>query len=236
MLRNQLALTEGLKDNQRAITDGFNQLERLTDMRELPGVEAFEDEEKDKDDKAQAPIPKKAEAPIAKFKVEYFDRNLNNKKSQDSLESNGYVNLPSYFFDENVSEISSLIDDVNSDLKIAGEKIHNTALIDYIDGYNLARPKNEKPQSKTLNNIENFNTLSIYSTNSNLLLKYKNQIGSGMFYSSPEELLHRFELLNGSLAAGNNGVLPEFIQIAHRLRDHGIITNNQLNKLLRKII
>ena len=39
MLRNQLALTEGLRDNQRAITQGFNQFERLADMRELPPIE-----------------------------------------------------------------------------------------------------------------------------------------------------------------------------------------------------
>ena len=36
MLENQLALTEGIKANQRAITQGFNQLERLADMKELP--------------------------------------------------------------------------------------------------------------------------------------------------------------------------------------------------------
>ena len=41
MLRNQLALTEGLRDNQKAITQGFNQLERLADMKELPGEEAI---------------------------------------------------------------------------------------------------------------------------------------------------------------------------------------------------
>ena len=57
-----------------------------------------------------------------------------------------------------------------------------------------------------------------------------------MFYNNPQELLKRFELLGGSLAAGNNGVLPEYIQIAHRLRDLGIIKNKQLNSLLRKII
>ena len=57
-----------------------------------------------------------------------------------------------------------------------------------------------------------------------------------MFYfSNPEELLHRLELLGGSLAAGNNGLLPEYIQIAHRLRDLGVVTNNQLNKLLKSI-
>ena len=241
MLRHQLALTEGLRDNQRTITQGFSQFERLADMRELPGVEAIEDEE----DKAQAaiakevkaPITKEVKAPIAKFDVEYFDRNLNNKESQDLLESNGYNHLPSYYFDKNVSEISSLINSVNSDLENAAKDIHNTALIEYIDGYSLSKPKSENPRSKTINNLNIFNTLSIYTTNLNLLLKYKNQSGSGIFYfSNPEELLKRFELLNGSLAAGNNGVLPEYIQIAHRLRDLGIITNNQLNTLLRKSI
>ena len=47
MLNNQLALTEGLRANQRAITQGFSQLERLADMRELPGAEAIEDEDED---------------------------------------------------------------------------------------------------------------------------------------------------------------------------------------------
>ena len=64
-------------------------------------------------------------------------------------------------------------------------------------------------------------------------LEYK--VGQGLYFS-PQELLKRFELLGGSLAAGNNGVLPEYIQIAHRLRDLGFIKNNQLNSLLRKII
>ena len=39
MLRNQLALTEGLKVNQRTITQGFEQFERLADMKELPQEE-----------------------------------------------------------------------------------------------------------------------------------------------------------------------------------------------------
>ena len=69
------------------------------------------------------------------------------------------------------------------------------------------------------------------------------QVGQGIwgaspiyFYNSPQELLKRLELLGGSLAAGNNGVLSEYIQIAHRLRDLGVVTNNQLNALLRKYI
>ena len=189
-----------------------------------------------KEDKSPLVIEKKDKPPIAKFNVEEFNRYLNNKESQDILESNGYTNLPSYYFDKNVSEISSLINDVNSDLEIFVKDIHNTAIISPEGGYNIARPKSENPRPKTINNIKKFNTLSIYSTNLNLLFKYKEKSGSGIFYNNPQELLKRFELLGGSLAAGNNGVLPEYIQIAHRLRDLGFIKNKQLNALMRKII
>ena len=64
---------------------------------------------------------------------------------------------------------------------------------------------------------------------------YKEKSGTGIFFSNPEELLKRFQLLVGSLSAGNNGVIPELIQSVHRLKDHGIITINQLNKILRSI-
>ena len=57
----------------------------------------------------------------------------------------------------------------------------------------------------------------------------------GFMYFTPQELIKRFELLGGSLAAGNNGVLPEYIQLAHRLKDLRVVTNNQLNELLKSI-
>ena len=232
MLRNQLALTEGLKDNQKAITQGFSQFERLADMKELPGVEAIEDDEED-----EAQAQPQAKPPIAKFSVEEFDNYLNNKEAQDILEKFGYYHLPSKYFDDNVVKISELNKNVSEDLEKAGRNISNTALPKKQGRYNLAIPKNENPRANTIDKIKEYNTLSIYSSNLELLLLYKNQTGSGMFYfNNPQELLKRFELLNGSLVAGNNGVLPEYIQIAHRLRDLGIITNNQLNKLLRKII
>ena len=60
--------------------------------------------------------------------------------------------------------------------------------------------------------------------------------GASPIYYSPKELLKRLELLGGSLAAGNNGVLSEYIQIPHRLRDLGVINNNKLNTLLRNYI
>lgn len=61
--------------------------------------------------------------------------------------------------------------------------------------------------------------------------------GRGIFfYNTPQELLNRLELLDGSLTAGNNGALPEYIQIAHRLKDTGIVSNKKLNALLKKYI
>ena len=54
MLRNQLALTEGLRYNQKAITQGFNQLERLADMKELP-----QEENKDEIDPDLNPVRQK---------------------------------------------------------------------------------------------------------------------------------------------------------------------------------
>ena len=255
MLQNQLALTQGIRNNQLALKgikdqqDHFNraleQFENLADMEELPGVGAIEDEEDDKDDQAQAPLPKDDQAqaplpkedktPIAKFNADYFDMNLNNKEAQDILKNNGFDELPSHFFDKNVSEIFSLIERVNDDIKDYGKKLRNTAIIEHEGVYLKATPKNESPQQRTLDNIKNYNALNIYSINLNLLLLYKKKTASGMF-SNPQELIHRLELLNGSLVAGNNGVLPELIQIVHRLRDLGILSNKQLNTFLRKVI
>ena len=236
---NQLALTEGLRDNQKAITDGFSKFERLADMKELPGVEAIDvdQEQKSKDqidfDEAQP------QAPIAKFGFEEADKYLNNKQAKDTLKKvrDSYVNLPSYYFDKDISEISSLIKNVTEDITLYDYILKNTALFGYDEeGYSKAIPKNENPRARTIENIKKYNTLSIYLSNLHLVNKYKTKSGSGIFYNNPQELLKRFELLNGSLVAGNNGVLPEYIQIAHRLRDLGIITNNQLNTLLRKVI
>ena len=102
----------------------------------------------------------------------------------------------------------------------------------------MKRTKNKtKKQEEELDNNTYYH--GILDKYKNILFTYLNtldlQVGQGL-YSSPQELLKRFELINGSLAAGNNGVLSEYIQLAHRLRDLGFITNKQLSTLLRKVI
>ena len=248
MLQNQLALTEGIRANQKAITDGFSQFERLADMGEMP-IGAIEDDEDDKDDQARAPLPKddQTQAPLpkedkAQFTItkDYFDRFLLDKKSQDTLKNNGFEILPSYYFDKNINikDLDNLIENVKSDILGLHEELKNRATFPTNEkGYLIAESTAKKrgPNPETKEKIQTFNVMSVYMKNLVDLLEFRKQTGSGLF-SNPQELLRRFELLNGSLVAGNNGVLPEFIQIAHRLRDLGFLSNNQLNRLLRKVI
>ena len=57
-----------------------------------------------------------------------------------------------------------------------------------------------------------------------------------IYFNNPHQLLDRLELLGGSILAGNNGVIPEFSQIAHLLNQMGVVTKKQLNDLLKNYI
>ena len=190
-------------------------------MKELPGVEAIKDEE-DKDGQARAPLPKEDKTPIVKLDLEKnFDKN-----DIATLEEFKFTR-PNDFYDSNTQDLEKDLEDVNSDIKtltgqINGRKRNKNPTEDY-----LALTILKEEQKATLMKYKNI--MKDYFKS----LEYK--VGQGLYFS-PQELLHRFELLNGSLAAGNNGVLPEFIQIAHRLKDLRIINNNQLNTLLKNYL
>ena len=160
------------------------------------------------------------------------------KETQDILKSIGYDNLPSHYLKEDISTIDKLIEEVNIDLKSAKDLLKNTANIyPNKEGYYIAESKSENPKSKTIENVNNFNALSIYATNLSNLRYYKEKSGSGMIYfNNPHQLLDRLELLGGSILAGNNGVIPEFSQIAHLLNQMKVISKKQLNDLLKSYI
>ena len=222
---NQLALTQGLNQNRMAITEGFDKLDEVKkwDLAQLPGFEAIEEPKEDKGPK------------IAKFKAEDLNRNLMSKEAQDILKTNEYHNLPSDYFEEDVSTIDKVIDDVNDDLEITSQAIKNTAIFTRDpNGYLLAKPVSKKPHKNTINFINKYNVLSVYATNLINLKLYKTKSGSGMiYYNNPHQLLDRLELLGGSILAGNNGVINEFSQIAHLLNQMKVISNKQLNDLLK---
>ena len=232
MLQNQLALTQGIRNNQLALKgikdqqDHFNRalehFENKADMEELPGVEAIEDGKDDKDDQARAPLPKEDKTSIVNLDLEKnFDKN-----DIATLVDFNYTR-PNDFYVTNIEDLQKDLEDVNSDIKKLTGQINGRKRNKNPDDEYLAHTLLKKEQKATLMKYKNI--MKDYFKS----LEYK--VGQGLYFS-PQELLHRFELLNGSLAAGNNGVLPEFIQIAHRLRDLGILTNKQLNTLLRKVI
>ena len=97
---------------------------------------------------------------------------------------------------------------------------------------------------------EKENFIRAFQWQKDTLYKYKNILdiylktpelqvneGKGIFYfNNPHQLLDIRELLGGSIRAGNNGVIPEFSQIAHLLNQMKVITKKQLNDLLKNYI
>ena len=201
-------------------------------------IEEPKEDEEDEVDEEVLPSKSDEKPKIAKFTPEDLDRYLLSKEAQDILKSNGYDNLPSHFLKEDISSIDSLIEEVNIDLNGVKDLLKNTAdIYPNKEGYYFAQPKSKNPRKETLNNIKNYNTLSIYSSNLSNLRYFKEKSGSGMIYfNNPHQLLDRLELLGGSIIAGNNGVINEFSQIAHLLNQMKVISKKQLNDLLKAYI
>ena len=237
---NQLALTQGLNQNRMAVTEGFDKMDEVKkwDLAQLPGFEAIEEPKEDEEAKEVLPSTSKEGPKIAKFTPEDLDRNLMNKEAQDILKVNEYHKLPSEYFEEDVSTIDKVIEDVNEDLEDIGKAIKNTAIFTRDpNGYVLAKPISKKPHENTINFINKYNVLSVYATNLSNLKYYKTKSGSGMIYfNNPQELLKRLELLGGSILAGNYGVINEFSQIAHLLNQMKVISKKQLNDLIKNYI
>ena len=143
---------------------------------------------------------------------------------------------PNDFFGTDIDRLEKIRDEVKNDVKMfTGE----------IAGLNRKKHKTEedkeeieriKMQKDLLHKYKNILKLYLDS------LEYKMgeglvQRGQGIVYfNNPHQLLNRLELLGGSILAGNNGVIPEFSQIAHLLNQMKVISKKQLNKLLETYI
>ena len=156
-----------------------------------------------------------------------IEKNLDNV-DVEVLKSMGYPR-PNDFFDTNPERLREIHDEVKNDVKVfTGE----------IAGLNRKKHKTEEDKEE----IERI------KMQKDFLHKYKNilklylgsleyQMGEGMIYfNNPHQLLDRLELLGGSILAGNNGVIPEFSQIAHLLNQMKVISKKQLNDLLKNYI
>ena len=228
---NKKALSEGLKTNQKAIAEVFNKYRQLEDEGDLLEEDSDVSSLKSEDYNFMKSLYEDQEEDTeSEQKKEYYDLNEGYDKFDfDFLEENNF-HKPSDLEKKDLGYLKELKKRVN-------RQIHS------FTGKANSLEKKDNLTEKDKENIKNYrNTSDFYSKYGKTIedvirLKSYTKQGSGIFfYNSPQKLIKRFELLAGSLAAGNNGVLPEYIQIAHRLRDLGIVTNKQLNTMLRKII
>ena len=215
----QNATIAQLKKNQLALTSGLEKINetnlRLADMRELPALEGDNKE-------AAAPSISRPRSPTR------YDLEKNfNKDDLYLLRIMEYPG-PNKFFGTDSDRLEEIRDEVKNDVKMfTGE----------IAGLNRKKYKTEEDKVK-IERIE---------MQKDLLHKYKNvintyldsleyKIGEGIYFNNPHQLLDRLELLGGSILAGNNGVIPEFSQIAHLLNQMKVISKKQLNDLIKTYI
>ena len=230
---NQLALTDGLNRNRLAITQGLQNLNLVasTPTTSTPTT--------------STPTTSTSTPKTTTITPDYFDQYLNNKETYDVLQKNGYDKLPSFYYDKDISNLISVINSVNDKIS----NLQNIHLINTADfkqqsnyGFTEAIPKNQNPRKETLNKINTYNKLSSYLSQLNKLYAFKSQFtpttyGSGInLYNSIPKIIKRLELLAASINAGNNGVINEFSEIAHLLKQMNVISNQQLNDLLKTYI
>ena len=212
----QNATIAQLKKNQLALTSGLEKINetnlRLAEMRELPALEGDYEE----------PTTSKEKSPT-RYNIE---KNLDNV-DLDLLKIMEYPR-PNDFFGIDTDKLEKILVEVKNDVKLfTGE----------IAGLNRKKHKTEedkeeieriKMQKDLLHKYKNILKLYLDS------LEYK--MGEGIYFNNPHQLLDRLELLGGSILAGNNGVIPEFSQIAHLLSQMKVISKKQLDDLLKNSI
>ena len=190
-------------------------------MRELPYPEDLGDYDSQKEwDTIWGPVPT-------------YDTTLNLEKNFDGrdLELLKEFGLPrpNDFFEIQPKVLDKTLEELKDNIKqLTGE----------ISGKNKAKNPSPLYEAET----------EIKKQEKGLLMKYKNtmkdylsslkyKVGQGnVYFNNPHQLLNRLELLGGSILAGNNGVIPEFSQIAHLLNQMKVISKKQLNDLLKNYI
>ena len=149
-----------------------------------------------------------------------MDKYLNNGDSIDLLNFYG-LKLPSEYKDKSLEEFQEAFDKGMEETANLKKSIKNVAFYkkDSLAGLILAFPKAGKDAKvKTKELIKGYNTMHIFINNVGQLRNYKKLTGTGIIhFNNPQQLIHRLELLAGSIFAGNNGVKQEFSQIAHLL-------------------
>ena len=223
LAENQLALTQGLQTNRAAITQGFNNLGQALNQLARPPEEFMD---------AQATPPRPPEDYPPSYQQSQADtmRTINyniernfNRDELDLIRQQGYVLLSDFsrvgdnrlqeLLAQTTAEIRSLTGQING---LGNNRNPDEDTLDLI-----AQKKREKEaMQKYKMAIQTFRSAAQY------------RIGSGI---NPDQLINRLKLLGGSIMAGNNGVVPEFLQITNHLNSIGVLPTKELQKMLKTV-
>ena len=136
---------------------------------------------------------------------------------------------PNDFFSTDTDKLEKIQDEIKNDVKLFTGEIAGLKRKKHKTEEDKEEIEKIKMQKDLLHKYKNILKLYLDS------LEYK--MGEGMIYfNNPHQLLDRLELLGGSILAGNNGVIPEFSQIAHLLNQMKVISKKQLNDLLKSYL
>ena len=217
---------KNLKKNQLALMQGLQAIGEL--MPPPPEEDVFKDASSLTPEPSTSTAEPLLEIPLKKPKGPVIDLEVNMDEDDiNYLEESGFIRPINFLksdpeiLKEKLKRSNKLIQSLNGEVNGYSKKKFRTME----DIVNLLDKKNKK---KTMQNYKA--VLSTYIDS----IKY--QKGKGIYFQNPHQLLNRLELLVGSILAGNNGVIPEFSQLAHFLNQSGIITKKQLNDLLKSYI
>ena len=223
LAQNQLALTQGLQANRAAITQGFNNLgQTLNQLAQPP--EEFVD--------ARATPPRstvdlppsyeQSEADNTRTINYNIERNFN-RDEIDFLSQQDYI-LPRNFSRVGDDRLQELLVQSTAEIRSLTGQINglrNSRRLSE-DALNLIEQKEREKETmqKYKVAIQTFRSAAQFRT------------GSGI---NPDQLINRLKLLGGSIMAGNNGVVPEFLQITKYLNSTGILPTKELQKMIKTV-
>ena len=220
MLRNQLALTEGVRANQQAITDdlaghraaitqGLNQLGQIINQPQVEG-------EPQSADVAGAPY-----ADVQQQQIRELNLERDFTEDDFALLNENAFDRPNNFFrltPENLNQTDLLVSQNVMDLTRQ------------INGRNNTRNPTEAYEAATLQLQRQKNTFVKYRNAIRAYLTSRNyQVGQGIY---PNQLIDRLKLLGGSIMARNNGVVPEFTKMAIYLNSIKVLPTAELKKMM----
>ena len=217
----QNATIAQLKKNQLALTQGFEQFNRLADMRELPYPEEDFGDYDNKEGWNVNWAPTSIYDTILNLEKNFEGRDLELLKEFGLPRPNDFFEINPKVLDETLEELKGNIKQLTGE--ISGRK----------------KAKNPSPlyEAETeIKKMEKGTLMKYKNTMKDYLRSLKYKVGEGIYFNNPHQLLDRLELLGGSILAGNNGVINEFSQIAHLLNQMKVISNKQLNNLLKTFL